>query len=387
MMKKWTIVLISLLLLCLCAAASADTYATVHNTSSLNVRSGPGANYEWLGSVGRGGWVRVLGQSGNWYQVELLDKEVTGFMSKTYLKTFEGGYAGISNVATVSNPVPTQWLNLRSAPSFEAEVLAIFYNGAQCTVLNRLDGWYHVAIEKNGQMLYGYFRSEYLKVGGGTANADYTVSTANGGWLNVRSGPSYQAGVITTIPNGTPVSVVLEGKDFFQIMHNGVTGFVDSDFLKKGNGYWNGGYVAPTVPPAYATGNAVVQTGNSGKLNLRSQAYSNAKIIGRYANGTGVTVLEGGSVWCYVRVNADGTEGYMMTKHLNIVGGAQAYKTVKNDNGGSYVNLRSTPDKKSANVNVRVPVGATVTVLAWGEEWSQVSYDDAAGYMMTWFLR
>ena len=44
MMKKWTIVLISLLLLCLCAAASADTYATVHNTSSLNVRSGPGAN-------------------------------------------------------------------------------------------------------------------------------------------------------------------------------------------------------------------------------------------------------------------------------------------------------------------------------------------------------
>jgi len=386
-MKKWMIVLISLLLVCLCAAASAETYASVYNTNALNVRSGPGANYEWLGSVERGGWVRVMGQSGNWYQVELLDKNVTGFMSKTYLKTFEGGYAGVSNVATVNNPVSTHWLNLRSAPSYEAEVLDIFYNGAQCTILNRLDGWYHVAIVKNGQTLYGYFRSEYLKVGGNGAGSNYTVSTANGGWLNMRSAPTYQASVITTIPNGTPVSVVLEGKDFFQIMHNGVAGFVDSDFLKKGDNYFNGGYVSPTVPPIYVQGNAVVQTGNSGKLNLRSQAYSNAKIVGRYANGTSVTVLEAGSTWCYVRVNADGAEGYMMTKYLHVNGGIQIYKTVKNDNGGSYVNLRSTPDKKSGNVNVRVPVGTLVTVLAWGEEWSQVSYNNAAGYMMTWFLR
>ena len=76
-MKKFAVVLLSLLLVCLCAAASADTYAVVHNTSSLNLRSGPSAGYTWLGSANQGDWVRVTGESGNWYQVELLDKNVT----------------------------------------------------------------------------------------------------------------------------------------------------------------------------------------------------------------------------------------------------------------------------------------------------------------------
>lgn len=383
-MKKFAVVLLSLLLVCLCAAASADTYAVVHNTSSLNLRSGPSAGYTWLGSANQGDWVRVTGESGNWYQVELLDKNVTGFMSKTYLKTFEGGYAGVSNVATVSNPVSSHWLNLRKAPSYEAEVIDIFYNGAQCTILNRMGEWYYVSIVKNGETLYGYFRSEYLTVGGNGsgAGADYTVSTKNGGWLNMRSGPTYDAAVLTTIPNGACVSVVLQGNNFYQIMYNGTAGFVDQSFLKKG-----ASGSTSVITPNYNTGNAVVRTGNTGKLNLRSQAYANAKILGQYANGTNVTVLQRGSVWCYVQVNADGQKGYMMTKYLNIPGSGTSYKTVQNSNGGTYVNLRSTPDKKTGNVNVRVPVGAQVNVLAWGDEWSQVTYNNVTGYMMTWFLK
>jgi len=381
-MKKLAFVLLSLLILCSCAAAHADTYAVVHNTSALNIRSGPSTAYTWLGSLERGEWVRVTGESGNWYQVELLKTNISGFMSKTYLKTFEGGYAGASNVATVSNPVSSHWLNLRKAPSYDAEVIDIFYNGTQCTILNRLDGWYYVSVMKNGQTLYGYFRSEYLSVGSVATGADYTVSTANGGWLNLRNGPTYNAGVLTTIPNGSRVSVVLEGNDFYQILYNGAVGFVDSDFLRKGAGNNN----ASTSSPNYTAGNAVVRTGNTGKLNLRSQAYANAKIIKQYANGTSVTVLQRGSVWSYVQVNTDGQKGYMMTKYLSIAG-STAYKTVHNPNGGTYVNLRSTPDKKTGNINVRVPVNAQVNVLAWGDEWSQVTYNNVTGYMMTWFLK
>jgi len=303
-MKKTVLLVLSLLLLCAFSAALADSYAVVHNTESLNVRTGPSTEYQWLGSVARGEWVQVTGQNGNWYRVVTVEEGIEGYMSKNYLKTFEGGYAGVSNTATVNNPVSTHWLNLRVSPSYTSEVLEIFYNGTQCTILDRLDGWYYVSVFKNGQQLRGYFRSEYLKLNAVAGGENYHVATAN-----------------------------------------------------------------------------------RGKLNLRSQAYSNAKIVGRYANGTSVTVLEAGSTWCYVRVNADGAEGYMMTKYLHVNGGIQIYKTVKNDNGGSYVNLRSTPDKKSGNVNVRVPVGTLVTVLAWGEEWSQVSYNNAAGYMMTWFLR
>lgn len=383
-MKKLALIVLTLVLLCACSLALADTYAVVHNTESLNVRTGPSTDYQWLGSVAKGEWVQVVGESGNWYQVVTVEEGIAGYMSKNFLKTFEGGYAGISSTAVVSNPVATQWLNLRVAPSYTAEVLEIFYNGTQCTILDRLDGWYYVSVYKNGQPLLGYFRSEYLRLNAAAGGENYTVNTANHGRLNLRSGPSYSAGVLLQIPYGETVSVVLKGNSFWQVMYNGTAGYVDKSFLKQG-GYFNTG--SNVTVPSYPTGNAVVKTGNTGKLNLRSQAYANAKILGQYVNGTSVTILQKGTAWCYVQVGADGQKGYMMTKYLSFNGSAEAYKTVHNPNGGTYVNLRSTPDKQSGNVNVRVPVGQQVNVLSWGDEWSQVSYNNITGYMMTWFLK
>lgn len=383
-MKKMALLTLVLLLLCVGASALADSYAMVYNTESLNVRSGPSTDYQWLGSVAKGEWVQVTGQSGNWYRVVTVEEGITGYMSKNFLKTFEGGYAGSGNTATVSNPVSTHWLNLRVAPSYSAEVLEIFYNGTQCTILDRLDGWYYVSVYKNGQQLLGYFRSEYLTLGQSGVGETYHVATANRGKLNLRSGPSYNSGVLMQIPYGANLSVVLKSNQFYQVMYNGTVGFVDAAFITQGAGsVGNTG----SNNNNYGSGNAYVQTGNAGKLNLRSQAYANAKILGQYANGTSVTILQKGSAWCYVQVNTDGQKGYMMTKYLNINGGSAAYKTVYNPNGGTYVNLRSSPDKTSGNINVRVPVGAQVDILSWGDEWSQVRYNNTTGYMMTWFLK
>lgn len=382
-MKKICVLALALLLLCVGASALADSYALVYNTQSLNVRTGPSTSYQWLGSVAQGEWVQVTGESGNWYQVVTVEEGISGYMSKNFLKTYEGGYAGISNTAVVSNPVSTHWLNLRVAPSYSAEVLEIFYNGTQCTILDRLDGWYYVSVYKNGQQLLGYFRSEYLTLGQSGAGESYHVATANRGKLNLRSGPSYNSGVLLQMPYGASLSVVLKGNQFCQVVYNGTVGYVDAAFIAQGAGSITGSNTGGSA----VSGNVVVQTGNTGKLNLRSQAYANAKILGQYANGTSVTILQKGSAWCYVQVNTDGQKGYMMTKYLNISGGSAASKTVYNPNGGTYVNLRSSPDKQSGNVNVRVPVGAQVDILSWGDEWSQVRYNNTTGYMMTWFLK
>ena len=386
-MKKFALLILTLLLLCVGTAALADSYAVVYNTESLNVRTGPATHYQWLGSVQKGDWVQIVGESGNWYQVVTVEDGIAGYMSKNYLKTFEGGYAGVSNTAVVNNPVATQWLNLRVAPSYTAEVLDIFYNGTQCTILDRMDGWYYVSVYKNGQQLLGYFRSEYLRLNAAAGGETYYVATANRGKLNLRSGPSYHSGVLMQIPYGASVSAVLKGNDFWQVVYNGTFGYVDKGFLQEKAVSNQTNNNAGVTVPNYSSANAYVQTGNTGKLNLRSQAYANAKILGQYANGTGVTVLQKGSAWCYVQVNTDGQKGYMMTKYLKLNGATTAYKTVTNPNGGTYVNLRSTPDKQSGNVNVRVPVGAQVNVLSWGDEWSQVTYDNVTGYMMTWFLK
>ena len=86
-MKKLLICLVwaVCLTLMLCVSAQAEFYAQVYNTEALNIRSGPGTEYSWLGSIPENGQVRVIGENGNWYQVITLDGSVTGYMSKNFL--------------------------------------------------------------------------------------------------------------------------------------------------------------------------------------------------------------------------------------------------------------------------------------------------------------
>jgi len=355
-------------------ANQGGTHGVVVNTNSLNVRSGPGTEYNWLGSVAKGNWVQITGESGNWYSVVVVDTGLAGYMSKNFINVWYA-QSPASNVAVVQNPAGTRFLNLRETPSYTAKVLDIFYNGETCTVLNRqADGWVYVSAVKDGQTLYGYFRGEYLSASGGGTSARVNTSRngGNGGSLNLRSAPMITAGVARTIPNGAIVTVLLQGVKWWQVMYDGTVGFADSAFLGGSGG---------SAQPVTGT---VVRTGNGGKLNLREQANANARVLGQYANGTPVTVVQSGSAWSLVKIG--GQQGYVMSKFLS-TGSGTATKTVRNTNGGSYVNLRTAPEKTSGNINVRVPDGSQVSLLAWGQEWSQVSYNGVTGYMMSWFLK
>ncbi|ERI95681.1 NlpC/P60 family protein [Clostridiales bacterium oral taxon 876 str. F0540] len=61
-----------------------DTVGTV-TASKLNVRSGPSTSYSIMHLLWQGNRVKVIGESGNWYQIRLSDGR-TGWVSKSYLK-------------------------------------------------------------------------------------------------------------------------------------------------------------------------------------------------------------------------------------------------------------------------------------------------------------
>ena len=54
------------------------------NTESVNVRSGPGTDYEAIDSYVLNNSVTVIGENGDWYKVKLEDNEI-GYISKTLL--------------------------------------------------------------------------------------------------------------------------------------------------------------------------------------------------------------------------------------------------------------------------------------------------------------
>ena len=361
-------------------------YAVVYGTSSLNLREGPSADTLWLGSAKKGEWVGIRGESGNWYYVCVLNSGLFGYMSKSYLKVDDTPSVLPSATGVVSNPKPTQFLNLRQYPSYDAPVLGIFYNGATFSLLSSTaDGWYQVFIA--GQT--GYFRKEFVTLNGGGSwgTVRYTYSS-NGGKVNLRNAPTYNgSSVLRQLPVGTQVQVLLSSDaagSFWKVQAEGQIGYMDSHFLTEssGGGSSGGGGTRPQT-----NGTAVVNNPKATQvLNLREQPTTSSKVIAQYKNGFKFQVIAPGETWTKVYGSASGNVGYFMTKYLKLSGvSGTPTKTVSNN--GSYVNLRTSPQKQAGNVSVQVPSGAVVTVLIPGDEWTQVRYQGTVGYMMSGFLK
>ena len=111
-MKKIVISLVLFILIVSSAVLSTAMthYQTVGTTtgivtaSALNVRQGPGTNYNRVTIVYKNEYVRIFAQIGDWYVIQT-DKDYVGMVSKQYIKLI---YPGQNNTGTQNPTTPSQ---------------------------------------------------------------------------------------------------------------------------------------------------------------------------------------------------------------------------------------------------------------------------------------
>lgn len=381
MKNKLRIFLLALLACLLFAGgAMAAEFGVIHRTETLNLRSQGSSSSQWLGSYQQGTWVEIIGSQNNFYRVRTPDGR-TGYMSKNYIRLAPGS-DDRSWTVYVTNQNGGAFLNFRSQPSYNSQVLGIFYNGVPLHALNLNNGWYQVEI--NGQV--GYVRSEYVTdwgyqtTGSGTVA---TIKTPGNTAMNLRNGPGMNYGVVAQFSGDSYVSVLAKGNGWWCVSIEGHSGFMSSDYLAEG-------LCAARDEAAYPTETSYAVVNNPGAyqaLNLRQYPSTGAAVLDKLYNGTRLWVDEQGSEWCAVTDQTTGLSGYVMTRYIKLYGtGASSTRRVHHPSG-SYVNLRSSPNMNLNNVLVRVPSGQSVIVLSPGSEWSKVQYNGYNGYMLTYFLQ
>ncbi len=358
-------------------AAMAETYAVVTGTNSLNLRAGASASSQWLGAYPKGSWVTVTGSQNNFYFVNTADGQ-TGYMSKNFLSTTEQLTYG--NVAIVSNPKETAFLNLRAYPGYSAKVLGILYNGVPLTVLSDEGGWYRVQL--GGTV--GYVRGEYTTLSYqpiGTAVA--TIKTPNNTSVNMRVGPSASATVRRQFSGDRYVSVLYKGNGWWYVCIDRYLGFISSDFLVEGL------YAARDNASSSGGGDgesyAIVDNPvNAQKLNLRELPSTAATIIAQLGNGYRLSVITQGTEWSRVYADTLAATGYVLTKYLSLYNLPVTPKLTIVHPQGSFVNMRSAASL-AASVVARVPDGAQAIVVAPGPDWTKVKYNNRTGYVLNYF--
>ncbi|KQU19215.1 D-alanyl-D-alanine carboxypeptidase [Bacillus sp. Leaf13] len=137
----------------------------------------------------------------------------------------------VANAATVTYTA-TANLNVRTGPSTANKIIATVKQGTKLTVTGKnANGWLKVSL--NGQT--GYVSGQYVKISNSSSSTETVTYTATAN-LNVRTGPSTANKIITTVKQGTKLTVT--GKNvngWLKVSLNGQTGYVSSKYVKISN--------------------------------------------------------------------------------------------------------------------------------------------------------
>ncbi|HEV2128937.1 MAG TPA: SH3 domain-containing protein, partial [Thermomicrobiales bacterium] len=128
------------------------------------------------------------------------------------------------------------------------------------------------------------------------------VAYAQGDNVRVRDDATYDAGIITSVPEGTTVSVLDgpfsdgDGNTWYYVSAVGSTGYMVNDYLTNAGG---------GAPSGGTAGGTVTATDN---VHLRSGPSVGYASIGKIPTGTSVAVLDSMDDW--LRVSWNGFEGW-----------------------------------------------------------------------------
>jgi len=158
-MKKITFVLLASIILyawgrnssCQSLAAEANlAYYTAKITAdSVNLRSGPGTNFEILRKINKGELVLVLGKKLDWYKIEL-PRNTRAFIHSEFIGTKSLIYGEIN----------ADNVNVRAGEGTNFNVIGQLNKGDAVEILERGKDWYHIYPYKN---CFAWAHKDYLK--------------------------------------------------------------------------------------------------------------------------------------------------------------------------------------------------------------------------------
>lgn len=138
-------------------------------------------------------------------------------------------------------------------------------------ILETTNGWYKVSVNNK----VGYVQKDSILLKNKLQSNNQYIVNANA--LNVRSEPNLESSILDVLPNGKFVTIQEEQGEWYKILHNGKTGYVQKAFVSNGS--------QPLVK-GITVQNNTKYTVATPKLNVRSNASTSSALLGSLQNGT-----------------------------------------------------------------------------------------------------
>ena len=393
---------------------------TLGGSAQLAVRNAKAATANVLTLLSNNTPVSVLANYGSWCKIAY--GSLVGYVPTSALTITgtapDSDDTPVSSIDGFAVVTSSNYLNLRQSGSYSAKILSTAPGGAVLTVLSWNTDWAHIQYGK----LTAYAASDFLSFSAaypGDISEDNTdtdipddamkaIVATKSGSLNMRSQAKAGSSVLTTIPQGTTVSVTEYGTTWSAVSYFGFSGYVMTTYLSFESG-------SNTPNPEQTEDLFAKVTTASGSLNLRQKPKSGSSIYCTIPQYAIITVHTMNSDWSNVTYN--GITGYVMTAFLTVVDSDTADPSDGDESGDEGSDDQNPDDNQdddssadddgtptatvttaSGSLNLRfdalpgsrvltrIPQGTTIQVLQKMNTWTYTKYQDFYGYVMNTFL-
>lgn len=402
------------------APAASNGQAGYINAMYVNFRSGPGTQYNIIGTYNSGTAVTVVSTNSSWYNVVINGR--SGYVYGGYVTIGSTSAPAVTPApqqpAPVTTPAPTTAsnnayinandVNFRYGPGTGYGIIAAYDKNTEIYADGTVNGWTKCVI--NGRTGYVYSSYVSMKPAGQTTAPTTTPApqqpTVNGtsGYIcantvRFRTGPSTSYNIIGTYNYGKQLTITGKSGSWTACVIDGKSGYVYSSYVVE-----NPAQTQPTVTPApdaavtpapdaaptptpaptpdpnegYITGNGV---------NFRSGPGTSYSVIGTYNVGTKLSIIDNSGSWTKCVIN--GKTGYVASgyvKRSETTTSTQPAETIEGYISGNGVNFRSGP-ASSYSVIGTYNSGTKLTIIGYSGAWTNCVINGRTGYVYTTYVR
>ncbi|WP_164668511.1 N-acetylmuramoyl-L-alanine amidase [Virgibacillus doumboii] len=181
--KKTAILFFSILFLAFSSTVNANE--AIITTDNLNVRTGPGTDFEQIDQVHTDEIYPILEEQNNWVKIQLEDG--TGWVTTDYVKIRNTSES--ENTTTTNNKSPVKHItiqqdntHLREGPSATYEISGFADKGTEFNVLSKESNWYRVENkEMSGYLLKEFVEKNKSSAEQGINNKKIVIDAGHGG--------------------------------------------------------------------------------------------------------------------------------------------------------------------------------------------------------------
>lgn len=186
-MRKGYIFFLALLLISLISSnqisgETRDDYIEILN-NNLNVREGPGTNYNIIGQVNKNEQFPFIEEMDEWIKIDYFGQE--GWVSREYVDKIK--MDDLEEVSTVSKEevtIPQDKVHIRKSPTTQSEIIYFANQGEKLVILEDLDHWLKVklATEEVGYLYKSFTRAKSLANGNLFKGKTIVIDPGHGGY-------------------------------------------------------------------------------------------------------------------------------------------------------------------------------------------------------------